>query len=373
MPVRLSCPSCNTAFTLPAAPAGGRAACPRCGDAFPVRTVTEVADADPTPPPASPSRLPRWSVGRTVAVAAAMGLLGLAAGLWAYHGRGAKPADEKDPRPEDGAVAAARLAGLRHLPADTNVAFAVRPGPILDHAARTKQDPRELLTKVGVPGQLLDAVAGLGLNLADVDHLAGGTHLGDGPLEFRLTLAAVLRRPPDDEDAFLKKVRGTKDSVLPLAVRRVSPTVWVFGLDEKKDLAAGEGALPAGLAGMVGRVPPGAAAWVATDDGRWADRNGVKFVAGQVLKRPGWLPVIARGRAGMAAVTLGDDPRLWVFVAAADAETGRRARDYFTGVAAGDGKARVGGAGELASYDAPVDPADAFPALQRLIGDAGKK
>jgi hypothetical protein len=377
MPVRLSCPSCNTAFTLPAAPAGGRAACPRCGDVFPVRTATEVADAAPlpaAPPPAIPTRLPRWSVGRTAAVALALGLLGLGAGLWAYHGRDrAEPTGEEQPRPDGGAVPASRLAGLRQLPADTNVAFAVRVGAILDHATRTKQDPGELLRKVGVPAELLDAAAGLGLDLADVDHLAGGTHLGDGPLELRLALAVVFRRPPADEDALLRRVRTTKDKGLSLAVRRASPTVWVFGLDEKRDLAAGDGALPAGLAEMAGRVPPDAAAWVATDDGRWADRAGVKLLVGQLLKRPGWLKVIAQGRAGTAAVTLGDDPRLWVFVRAADAETGRQARDYFKGVAAAGGKARVGGAGELASYDAPVDPADAFAALQRLIGDAGGK
>src|SRR5688572_11783292 len=37
MPVTLSCPSCNTAFTLPATPPDRRAECPRCHDVFPIR------------------------------------------------------------------------------------------------------------------------------------------------------------------------------------------------------------------------------------------------------------------------------------------------------------------------------------------------
>src|SRR6266545_3188806 len=46
MSVRLSCPSCNTGFALDAIPADRRAACPRCGDVFPIRGLDAEGTGD---------------------------------------------------------------------------------------------------------------------------------------------------------------------------------------------------------------------------------------------------------------------------------------------------------------------------------------
>ena len=77
------------------------------------------------------------------------------------------------------------------MPADTSIAFALQSGPGLAFAERTKHDPRELFTKAGLPRQLFDAVANLGLTLQQIDHLAGGVSAA----ELRFTFVLVLRRP----------------------------------------------------------------------------------------------------------------------------------------------------------------------------------
>lgn len=396
MSVRLSCPSCNTAFALPALPDDRRATCPRCGDAFPVRTFTEVAEpeaASPADAPHTPPRSRGLSAGWALVVVLLMGVVGLGVGVWMYQGR-PRANDEPEQRKPEVVLAPAELSGLGYLPADTNVAFAAQPGPVIAYAARHNRDPRDLLVKAGIPVQLLDAVSNTGLTLAQIDHLAGGTCFGDGVFEMRFALVLVLHRPIADEDTFLDKLKakplpGPRErheaefANLPvkMTLAKVSPTVWVFGADAKKDMEAadrgGYGAggkqFPTGLVEMITqRVPPDAAAWAATDDGAWADKPGVKLLV-LLLKKGEWLAPMARGRAVAASLSLGDDPRLRLFVKAADAETGQKLRDYFKEKAATDEKVRHGGGGELAFYDAPVDPADSFATLERFLRDAGKK
>lgn len=374
--VRLSCPSCNTAFALPELPADRRATCPRCGDVFPARTFTEDTEPDAAPAAGPPPRPP----SRTPLVVAVLALAFLAAGAWIYLTRDRRP----DVVPEP-----ARLAGLAYLPADTNLAFGFRPGPVLDHARLTGRESRELLTKAGVPAQALDAVARLGLTLEQIDHLVGGASLGDAEFELRLAIVLVLRDPIPDQAEFLDKIKAARKATggkerygvtlggLPATLVVLSPTVLVLGLDEKKDFEAadrgGYGSdgkqFPPGLAAVLAeRVPADAAVWVATDDAAWANKPGVKLLAGVMLRKPEWLPVLARGRAAAAALSLGDQPRLRVFVKAADAETGRKVRDYFAGKAGPKG--RSGGEGEVATYDAPIDPEDTFATLEGFLRDA---
>src|SRR4051794_4225135 len=112
MSVRLSCPSCNTAFTLPQLPGDRRAACPRCGDVFPVRSFTEEKTGDnaAVDAPASPSPTSgtsrraqaRWSLQRSVAIVLVMGLAGLLVGVAVYYIRGgfrSKPGPQPEPPP----------------------------------------------------------------------------------------------------------------------------------------------------------------------------------------------------------------------------------------------------------------------------------
>jgi hypothetical protein len=325
-----------------------------------------------------------------------MGVVGLGAGLWVYYSRGdTKPKEDSPPTPVREAKSASQLEGLGYLPADTNIAFALQPGPFLAYATRTNQDPGELLIRAGLPGKVLGTLSDLGLTLPQIDHVAGGTFVGNNAVEFRLTLVLVLHRPQPDEDEFLRRLKRkpvagkqryeVELAGLPMLLARVSPTVWVFGLALSNDLkenlknlaaveAGGYGAggkqFPAELAEAIAtRVPPDSAAWIATNDERWADKLGVQVVLGMANKKE-WLPALAQGRSALVALSFGEQPHVRLFVRAADETTGQRVRDYFKSKA--NDMSRHGGAGELAMFDTPLDPANAYATVQQFLGDVKK-
>lgn len=335
----------------------------------------------------------RLSALGAVVLAVGMGLIGLGIGLWVGRDRSPpRPAEAAPPsHPERIPETANRPTGLAYLPADTNVAFVIRFGPLLGYAARTGLAPDELLTRMGLPARVWTTLTAVGVSPAQVDHLAGGTVLGDGEVRPRLTFALVLRQPLPDEDDFLRRLHAQKlpggktryqvePAGLPMTLARLSPTTWVFGFDAQKDLEAadaggrdpGGGHLPAGLAEMIReRVPAEAAAWLATNDERWDTKPGVKLVVESVLKQPEWLRPIGQGRALMAAITLAEPPRLRLFVKATDDALGRRAREAFTRLA--HDQAVVGGAGQVALLDVPVEPAEVLTIIRRLIGESDLK
>lgn len=399
MSVRLNCPSCNTAFDLAAVPDSRRATCPRCGDVFPVRgEVAETAApavAPVVPPSARPSAPPvrGWSIWKVGAFALALGLIGFAVGLFAYN-RTPKPNSEPQPdAPTAIAVASpAQLAGLGYLPAECNLVFAVQPGPLLEYAARTRQEPRELLARSGLPPQILTALDGIGLPLTQIDHLTGGLFLPSGPEEFRVALALVLKQPLADEDTFLARLKAkpvpgakTRFAVQPdgvpvgLTLARVSPTVWVFGLNAK-DLTAVDrggfgpggtqfrGSADEGLRKMLASVPPTSAVWVVADDEHeWPDKPLLKLV-GQSPDAKKWLAAVKGGRGGVFALSFGEAPRMRLFVRTAETQTAERVRAYFGARAAEVESATAGGGGTFALFDAPLDGA----LVQRMLTDAGR-
>lgn len=397
MSVRLSCPSCNTAFDLAAVPESRRATCPRCGDVFPVRgDVAEGAPAAPALPNTKHEtrNTPRsgWPMWKVAALALALGLIGFAVGLFAYN-RG--PAPNPEPQPDSLAAVAtppAQLVGLGYLPAECNVVFAVQPGPPLEYAARTNQEPRELLTRSGLPPQVLTALDSIGLPLTQIDHLAGGLFLPSGPEDFRVALALVLKQPLADEDDFLNKLKAkpvpgakTRFTVelnkVPVSptLARVSPTVWVFGLNAG-DLAAVDrggygpggaqfrGSESEGFRKVLASVPPTAAVWVAADDERdWSEKPVVKLFA-QSPEAKKWLPLLTGGRGGMFVLSFGEQPRMRLFVRTAETATAARVRTYFQARAAEVESATAGGGGTFALFDAPLDGA----LVQRVLADAAK-
>jgi hypothetical protein len=408
MSVRLSCPSCNTHFSLGAVPADRRATCPRCGDAFPVRAGVseepgEGGQESVSPPASTPHsefRTPHsrgLSPMRATLIALSLGLIGLAAGLAVYYARGTKPKPEPQPEPvvaNANATPPAQLAGLGYLPAECNVVLAVQPGPILTYAERAKQDPRELLARAGVPQQALAAFDLAGLPLAQIDHVAGGAFIGNEGDELRVALVLVLKQQLANEEQFLVALKAqpilpkegrwsVTPGNFPLVLAKVSPTVWAFGLSER-DLAAVDrggfgpggtqfrGSDAGGVRKMIASVPPDAAAWVAADDDRdWTQKPLVKLAAGSKQVQP-WLPVLKEGRGGLVAIRFGESPRLRLFVRCADDATGERVRAYFQARAAEMESATAGGGGAFALFDAPFDPTTTGLLLRRMLDDAKK-
>ncbi len=321
-------------------------------------------------------------------------MVGLGIGFWVAREDAPLPDPGVSPaaKPRVSATPAPRLEGLAYLPPDANIVFAVQPGPVLAHAVRHGLDPDELLTRIGLPRPVIATVASLGLTWPQIDHIVGSTHVGNQALELRLTLVLALRQPLPDEDDFLNRMKArklpggktryeTNLSGLPMTLARLSPTVWVFGYDMKKDLQSAENGerpaggthLPAGVLEMIReRVPPEAAAWLATNDERWGDKPGVKLILEAVLNRPEWLPLLRQGRAVLVALSFDDPPRLRLFVKAADELVGQRVREALARRAT-DERAWHGGAGELALFDTPIDPTVAYATIQQLLGEAMPK
>jgi Zn-finger nucleic acid-binding protein len=400
MSIRLSCPSCNTGFVLDGRPANRRATCPRCGDVFPVRgevgdeTGDERKDvSDQTPETANRGEEPaKRAPSAWRAVLVVLVLLGGAAGLTVYLTRGPKTSTQPPAPPEHPVTPPAQLIGLGYLPADCNVVFAVQPGPVLEYASRTKQEPRELLARAGVPNQVLGALDQIGLPLAQIDHVAGGTHIGDA-FELRAVFVLVLKQPLANEDEFRTKLKakpaagkqkyGTAElAKLPLMLARVSPTVWVFGLSEADFSAVEKGGFGPGgtqfrgsdtdgLRNVLAAVPPDAAVWVAADDDRdWTRKPLVKLLASsdEVKKSLPTLSALSPGRGAVFALSFGEQSRMRVSVRTADTASAERVRAYFQARAAETESATAGGDGTVASFDAPADPGT----LRRFLNDAAK-
>jgi hypothetical protein len=340
--------------------------------------------------PQFPKARAQWSVKRTVLIALGMGLLGVIAGYFTYLRSGPQPKGKPGPEtsPSTSVKPATELVGLGYLPADTNIAFAIQAGPVVAYSEKLQKDPNALLIQAGIPAKVFDSIASFGLTLQQIDHIAGGTSLGDGAAELRLCVVLVLRSPLAKEGDSLHKLKarelGGKNRYsidlngFPMYLARMSPTIWVFGLDNNKDFEAvdrggyGPGGkhFPQGLSQAIAdRVPQNAALWIATDEHRWAEKNGVKLLI-EFMKKKEWLPVLARGRSALMAVSLDEPPRIRLFIKAADAKTGEQLRSYFQKLAASDDLARQGGSGDLAFYDAPIDPMNAFAIISRFLSDA---
>lgn len=401
MSVRVSCPYCNHAVTLAEPPAAGRVTCPRCRDPFPFRAPAEddgdepaFADAPAAGPVVSePVARRGWSVRRTVAVCVLLGLVGLGVGLGvAYYRGGHHPEPAGPDAPPSGAVVpTTELAGVRFLPAGCNVVAAVQAGPVLAYAARTNQDPRELLAAAGLPQQAFATLDQAGLPLQQIDHLAAGLIVPDREGKpAAAVVVLVLRRPLDDEDAFLRALKaapdpnGKKDRytagipglLLQPEVVRVSGREWVFVWGDAAQRAAvadagpGGGHLSAGLRELLREKVPEAAVCLAADDTNWADKPVVKLVVERLLNRPRLLPLLAKGEAVAAGLSFGDPPRARVYVRTTDAVSAEQVRMYFQGKA-GPG-AMVGGSERMAFYDAPFDPRAGTGPLRRFLEDARK-
>jgi hypothetical protein len=391
MSVRLSCPSCNTPFALPALPDHGRAQCPRCGDVFPIRTYSEQPDGAPdAAQPARDVHVPRlWP--RYLAIGGAVAIVVAAIAVWQVWQVTRKVQPSDPPQPEvafrAGAVAPGALVGLGYLPPECNVVVAVQPGPLLAEAARLKREPRDLLAQLGLPDQALAALDGTGVPLAQIDHVAFGAYLNDpGDTELRVALVLVLRAPLANEDEFRAKLKAkpvprkadrwvVEVNKVPLSpvLLRASPTVWVFGLADKDFAAAEKGGgaqLGPGVRKMIDAVPPDAAVWLAADDERdWSKKPLLNLFAATQPDAKKLLPALSAGRGAMVALSYGEKPRLAVQVRTADTATADRVRAYFTARAAETEGAKTNAPSTTeARYEGPLDA----NLIRRALADLGR-
>ncbi len=318
-------------------------------------------------------------------------LLCIAIGLALYFGRSPGSQVQPEAEPHLAGTPARQLHGLGYLPAECNLVFAVQLAPVLEYAARTNEEPRNLLTRDGVPEQVFTTLEAIGIQLAQIDHIVGGVHLPDpGEGDFRAALVLVLKQPLANEVEFRKRLKAKPgmgkpryDSVevgkLPLQMACISPTVWVFGFSAGDFSAVEKGGFGPGgtqfsgargdrLQQMLAAIPPEAAVWLAADDASdWTQKPLLKLAA-QSHTAKMWLASAKHGRGGMFAVGVGERPRLRLVVRTVDSATAGRLMAYFQGRAAETESALASGEGDLCQYDGPFDRM----AIERFLADLSR-
>lgn len=360
MSVRVGCPYCNHKVTLPAAPAGGRANCDRCGEAFPVTgPVEEVADRPEAPTRPADGRPPfLWLVPLLLLVTG--GLIGGGAVVWLLRGanRPAPPAAVAPPPAGPVTWPPSAVPLLAHLPRDVGVAFAIQPGPLLAHAERTGDDPKKLLADLGLPDRAFVVLADAGLPLETIDQLAGGLAFPADSAIPRLVVA-VKPKPPATVAGVLDKLKATRAGEgyktvvggLPVTLADRGGVMVLATADA--DLAPpGDRQLPAGLREALGQLSPAAFAWVATGAADWADKPAVKAAA-LLLNRPELPEKLKPARS--AAVGLSLEPGLTAKAAVKAAGDEGPLRDKLAAAVAGRDVLVGGGDGWVTLTAKPGD------------------
>lgn len=347
---------------------------------IPSGPAPRVNPAPPTPPSTTPSSVSSSLLkGPTLLV-----VIAIVIGLVVYFTpRPQPPAPE---RPPTTVLPPQELRGLGYLPERCNVVFAFQPGPALAFAERRPQPIRELLTEAGIPPQLFSLLDQLGIPLPQIHHLVGGAFLGEVGDVPQALVVVVLNQPLLEEESFLQRLNAKpapgksphydiqlKDSPLPLALARLSSTMWVLGWVESVVTATKTNPDSGGPSLRHGRLfatlPSDAALWAIADDANdWTQKPLVKLLAPPNVQE--WLPALRAGRGAHLALRLGDSPRLQLTIRAADEATARQVRTYFQARAAEIPTATAGGDEAFAHIEAPFDPATSANLIQRFLNDA---
>jgi hypothetical protein len=382
MTTHISCPYCNTSFSPDAVLPGGRLECPRCGETFALKGSVSPAEMNGVAPsrPATANRAERKSPAALFVAGLLLVLLGGSYLAYTYF-QARKPQPPAEPPPAV-VVRPVELAGLAYLPGDCNLVFGVQPVALLDYARRTDQDARQLLTQAGLPAGAFAFLDKAGIGLDQVDHVVGGTFIGDAVLELRIALVLVLRTAPEDEERFLQAFDAKRSQTgngrfnvnlnlgfkVPLSMVRVSPTVWVFGWADADfgpaEKGSGGGLSPAMREKVGDDQLAGCGVWVAAGEGKWADKPLVKQLMEMSANKDA-LPALAKGRAAVGGLAFGEQPQLRLRVWASDQATAEKMRDAIR--AKGVPAVNVSGAGGAVTVTVPFDPQSGLQPLRQVV------
>ena len=356
-------------------------------------SATRAADARPA---ATSSR--RWPLvdSTALAVAVAMGLIGLIAGFGVYYLKGGirtKPPPEPEPPPSVAATpaTAARWAWLLAGRCDHRVLTSTRPGPGLRGAheagpARSLDRRRPAASRLRY-GRAARALA------AQIDHIAGGSQRR-GVAASRSSWCCAARwttRRSSSSGSRRGRPNGPKQSLSgghfrsvqsDLTLARVSPTIWVFGLDAKKDFeAVDKGGYGPGGKQFASTLTEAIAGARSARGGRLAgDRRGAlgRQASGPVLARPvrredRVVEGAREGPGGGRGASRSMNRRVCAsFSRSPTSEPRGRSGPISRSGPRRNEQVRHGGAGELAFLDVPIDPVKTFAVLRQLLSDAAK-
>ena len=383
MPVRVTCPFCNTPFDLPAAPPSGRTACPRCGESVPVSSAAETTDAPapvvapgPISPPAkSGVPLAAISLGLTALIAVAFG-------VWWFTrppASGPTTAASKPDRPP-ATMPPAAVPVLKYLPRDSQIVVAVQPQQVVQYAARTGRPADQLFGQLGLPKSLLDKLSAAGFPPEALDHIAVGANVTD--LAGLGVTFVVSVRTPIDEDRLRRDLKATVNpdrrdhwkadlGGVPVHVTRADAHTLLFAWKEAdlggaKAPTDGFADLRPGVKESVEKLSLSSFAWLATDSTDWAKVKGVEAVAGLSGQKD--LPKRLDG-VRAAAVGLSFEPTVTLSVRVRLADAGK-AKELAAamGERFREAKGEAKAAGEWAEASIPFDPpGDALATLRKAL------
>lgn len=382
MPVRVSCPFCNTPFDLPAAPPSGRTACPRCGESVPVSPSADTTDA-PAPvvvPDRTSARIEKSAVPITVSLGLTA-LIAVAIGLyWFLRPAPPPPATASKPDRPAATVPPAAVPVLKYLPRDSQIVVAVQPQQVVQYAARTGRPADQLFAQLGLPKSLLDKLSAAGFPPEALDHLAIGANVTD--LASLGVTFVVSVRTPIDEDRLRRDLKATVNpdrrdrwkaelGGVPVHVTRADDRTLLFAWKEAdlggaKAPSAGFADLRPGVKESVEKLSVSSFAWVATDSTDWAKVKGVEAVAGltgqkDLPKRLDGVRAAAAGLSFEPGVTLGVRVRT---------VGGEKAKELaaMMGERFREAKGEATAAGEWAEATVPFDPpGDALGVLRKAL------
>lgn len=394
MTLRVSCPFCNSGFDLPATLPPGRVPCPRCGEAVPVKPLDGTVVPQPSlngeslrtggPPvvveaPSAPSGL------RPLILLAAAAFAAVAVGIGVWLGDFWKDKPQPDvakPPPARATWPPQTLAGLRYLPSDSHVVFAMQPSPLLQYAERTKQDANAVLADGGLPKPVFDWLSEAGIAPEQIDHVAVGVKFEGLVPPFAVLLA--LRQPLDDEGKFLSRLKAKRNPdknlhtlhvaalIADVSMVKVDDTKYLFALREE-DLAPAKKPADGGthfrkdLQESIGKLSPSAFVWLATDTHDWTANKTLEFLAtvgmGQAERFKRFDPKL---RAAAVGLSLESELKVRVSARYLDAPTATaREKSWKEVVAASKGESAADG--EWATATLPLNPTETCGKVLKLV------
>ena len=397
MTLRVSCPYCNSGFDLSGPPPGGRVPCPRCGESVAVQRPDEIGlpqtslngdgghdvsaaeiDATPTPSGLKPLAL----IAGAMFVAVAVGI-----GFWLSDFLKDKPKPDGVKSPPTRATWPPQaVAGLRYLPGDSQLVFAVQPSPLLQYAERTNQDPNEVTADGGLPKPVVDWLSDAGIALDMIDHVAVGVKF-DGIPPFAVLLA--LREPLADEGRFLQGMQARRDPdkntyrvsgrqlLVPVDMVKVDDTKYLFASDVSllaaaKKPAEGIGHFSKDLQDSIRKLSPASFVWLATDDADWTNSEGTRGKSLSLLATVGlregdrWKRFDPKLRATAIGLSLETELTVRVSARYLDAATAAvHEKDWKGVVTANKGETTV--TGTWATATVPLTPTEACGKVLKRI------
>jgi len=382
MSVRVACPFCNTSMSLDETPSNSRVICVRCGESFPLSRAEVAEEVNPRLQPSlngdghsqHPNRSAQshWPLA-LLAITTAIVVIGL--GMWAILRIPTKKNAEVTSQATSRKISTfppSVVPGLRYLPSDSNIVFAVQMGPLREYAEREKTDIRTVLLKVGLTEKLIDGLVQKGIKLEELETLTGGLAIICDALLPRLMLVVQFQKEPEDRSGLLKNLKATQFTApsgatrykvdlggLPTELQILDAKVYVFAnngsdLDSATKRDAGSGHLPNGLRDSMKQLSPASLAWLVTDSEEWSKKPIVKLAA-SLVKQEDLSGRLKDFRATAIGVSLEPALGISINLRGAEAEGGEKLRDRIAASLVGKGdKLQFGATGPWATIDVPL-------------------